>query len=451
MAKDKPLHIVSLTAENVKRIVAVKIEPTGALVEIAGKNGAGKTSILDSIWWALGGAGALQSAPIRKGQDKARIRLDLGDYVVTRTFARTEGEEFTTALSVDNADGGKLTKGQTLVSSFLGDLTMDPLEFLRKKPKDQFDALKGYVEGVDVEAIDAANRTDFDKRTDVNRRAKAKTAEADAMPIPDATPAEKVDEAALLVELEEVGKHNTDRETRKANREKAATAIEQSRKDAAAKREEAAAIIAEAERKRVALEAQAVKVEQEAADLEKRLAESGELPEPKDTAEIRDRLAAAKAINAAVDQAARRKVLKAEADTLEKESDAITARMEARAQQKQDAIAAAKMPVEGVTFVDGAIMLNGVPFDQASDAEQLRASVAIAMAGNPRLRVLRIREGSLLDEDGVKLVAEMAETKGWQVWMEVVSSTGGRGFVIEDGHVRSTPAPKDEPKQAELV
>lgn len=436
MAKDKPLHIVSLTAENVKRLVAVSITPTGSLVEITGRNGAGKTSVLDSIWWALGGAGALQKAPIRKGQDKASIRLDLGDYVVMRKFSRTEGEEFTTSLTVENAEGGRLTKGQTLVESFLGSLTLDPLEFTRMKPRDQFDTLKGYVEGVDIEAIDAANRTDFDKRTDINRRARAKQAEADAIPIPDATPAEKVDEAGLIAELEDVGRHNTDRETRKANRETAAASIEHHRKEAATKRDRAKDLRAQADGWDKEAEEHATK----AADLEKRLAEAGPLPEPKDTAEIRARLDAAKATNAQVDRAERRKALKADADKLAKESDEITARMEARAKQKTDAIAAAKMPVEGIAFADGAILLNGVPFDQASDAEQLRASVAIAMAGNPRLRVLRIREGSLLDEDGMKLVAEMAEAKGWQVWCERVDSTGSRGFVIEDGHVRATPS-----------
>src|SRR6185369_12137112 len=113
-----------------------------------------------------------------------KIRLDLGAYVVTRTFARTEGDEFTTSLTVENAEGGKLQKGQTLVSSFMNDHTIDPLEFAKMKPKDQFDTLKGYVEGVDIEAIDAANRADFDKRTDVNREVKAKIAEADAILVP---------------------------------------------------------------------------------------------------------------------------------------------------------------------------------------------------------------------------------------------------------------------------
>lgn len=446
MAKDTPLKIVKLEAENVKRLIAVTIEPNGALVEIAGKNGAGKTSCLDSIWWALGGAGALQKAPIRKGQDKARIRLDLGAYIVERKFARVEGEEFTTSLTVLNAEGGKLSKEQTLLNSFMNDHTVDPVEFAKMKPKDQFDLLKGYVEGVDIEAIDAANRADFDKRTEVNREVKAKIAEADAILVPGDTPAEKVDEAALLTELADVGKHNGDIEARKARREAARQEIARKRADAEAHRQDANALRNRAAEADLAAES----ADKAAADLEARLAAAEDLPEPKSEADVRRRLEEAKATNAAVDRAARRKALKAAAEKQQAESDAITARMEARTKAKQEAIAAAKMPVEGITFVDGAVLLNGVPFDQASDAEQLRASVAIAMAGEPRLRVLRIREGSLLDEDGLKLVAEMAEAKGWQVWLERVGDSG-TGFVIEDGQVRSTPAKKDEPKQAALV
>lgn len=438
MAKDKPLHIVSLTAENVKRLVAVSITPTGNLVEIAGRNGAGKTSLLDSIWWALGGAGALQKAPIRKGQDKASIRLDLGAYVVTRKFARVEGDpSFTTSLTVENADGGRLTKGQTLLESFMGDHTIDPLQFARMKPRDQFDTLKGYVEGVDIEGIDAANRTDFDKRTDINRQAKAKQAEADAIPIPATAPIAKIDEAALVDELAAVGDHNAQIELRKERREAVRQGVERNRTHAVAFRQQAEDL----RRQAAEAEAEATKHDSVAAEDEGKLASAEALPEPKDAAEIRTRLDAAKTTNALVDKATRRKALKDEAAKLEKDASDITDRIEARNKQKREAIAAAKMPVDGITFADGAILLNGVPFDQASDAEQLRASVAISMAGEPRLRVLRIREGSLLDEDGLKLVAEMAQAKDFQVWVERVDSTGGRGFVIEDGHVRSAPEP----------
>src|SRR5690606_15287184 len=101
--------------------------------------------------------------------------------------------------------------------------------------------------------------------------------------------------------------------------------------------------------------------------------------------------------------------------------------------QKAKAIAAANLPVPGLSFDADAVTLNGVPFDQGSDAEQLRASVAIAAALNPKLRVIRIRDGSLLDEDGLQLVAELAEQQDMQVWIERVDASGKVGFVIDDG------------------
>jgi hypothetical protein len=78
---------------------------------------------------------------------------------------------------------------------------------------------------------------------------------------------------------------------------------------------------------------------------------------------------------------------------------------------------------------------NGLPFEQGSDAEQLRVSISIAMASNPKLRVIRIRDGSLLDENGLKLVAELAHEKDYQIWIERVDTTGSIGIVMEDGEV----------------
>lgn len=50
------IKINKLEIENVKRIKAVKIEPTkNGLTIVGGNNNQGKTSVLDSIAWALGG------------------------------------------------------------------------------------------------------------------------------------------------------------------------------------------------------------------------------------------------------------------------------------------------------------------------------------------------------------------------------------------------------------
>src|SRR3989304_5887106 len=84
--KGEEMKILKLTAENIKRLIAVEITPDGNLVQITGKNGAGKTSALDAIWWALAGTTHIQAQPIVKGENKARVRLDLGEIVVSSTI-----------------------------------------------------------------------------------------------------------------------------------------------------------------------------------------------------------------------------------------------------------------------------------------------------------------------------------------------------------------------------
>src|SRR5260370_39362708 len=94
------------------------------------------------------------------------------------------------------------------------------------------------------------------------------------------------------------------------------------------------------------------------------------------------------------------------------------------------------MPVEGLGFGEGFVTFNGVPFDQASDAEQLSASIAIAMRTNSKLRVIRVRDGSLLDDSKMKILADMAAANGCQVWIETVRAVTDTAVIIEDGAVR---------------
>lgn len=416
------MKIVTLLAENIKRLVAVEITPDGNVVQITGRNGAGKTSVLDSIWWALAGASHIQAAPIRNGANTARIRLDLGEIVVTRTFSRGKGEEkVTTSLIVENADGARFPSPQRMLDELLGELSFDPLAFARAAPKTQLDMLKRLVPGVDFEAIEEANRADYEKRRDINRRVKDLRAQAAGMQASE-DPPEPIDETALVDALEKAHEHNNDIERRRENRRRYEQEAEHKRAEAAQCREEAERLI---ERAKL--------LEKSADSLEKKLADAGELPEPIDTAEIRAEIQAAREHNALVERSLAMLRLVNEADVLEQQSEELTRAMEERNHEKAKAIAAAKIPVPGLAFGDGVVTLNGVPFDQASDAEQLRASVAIAAALNPKLRVIRIRDGSLLDDDGMRMLAAFADEHDMQVWIERVDSTGKVGFVIEDG------------------
>ena len=126
------MKIIRFEAEHVKRLQAVEITPAGHVVEITGKNGAGKTSILDSIWWALAGTRTHQPEPINREHTKARIKLDLGDLVVERKFKILPpapgmiDTRLTTQITVTNAEGHEQRSPQGILDTLLGTLSFRP-------------------------------------------------------------------------------------------------------------------------------------------------------------------------------------------------------------------------------------------------------------------------------------------------------------------------------------
>lgn len=453
------MKIAKLIAENVKKLSVVEITPDGNLVQITGKNGQGKSSVLDAIWWALAGQTNIQAAPIRKGATEARIVLDLGDIIVRRTFKQkttknAEGadvpeEGYTTAIVVENAQGARFPSPQRMLDGLLGALSFDPLAFANAPPAAQFDALKQFVPGVDFAAIEKSNAEDYQARAAVNRQAKEARASAAGITYPADTPDEPVSEDALVRKLEDAGRHNADIVERKGRRENAGQQAKALRDEAARHRDLARQLRVQADEH----EAFAKDDEGKAADIDKRIADAPALPDPIDTSEIRAEIDSARIVNRHVGSKRAKKNLENMAAEFEQRSKGITAQMDEREAGKRKAIADAKLPIQNVEFGDGAILMNGVPFDQASDAEKLRASIAIAMASNPKLRVVRVRDGSLLDDDGLKILAEMAEKNDCQVWIERVDSSGKIGFVLEDGHLKAEPQPEqtaepEKPKPA---
>lgn len=430
------MKIIELRAENIKRLVAVSIKPDGNMVEITGRNGQGKSSVLDAIWWALEGSEHIQSVPIRKGATEAVIRLDLGEIKVTRTF-KSKDDGYTTSIVVEQENGARFQKPQSVLDSLLGELAFDPLAFTRMKPKEQFDTLRQFVPGVDFAAIDEMNKADFDARTDINRRLKEVNAQLAGTTIPLNPPSAMIDEGQLVADLEKAGEFNSNIERKRASRE---AFIGETKREI----DRHSAIAASIDDLRKQIERSEAEMKALGADItdrENRIAQAEPLPEPIDTAKVRAAISHAKSNNEAF-QAAQRaidtaKKLKDSAIALEARSTALTEAMQKRSSEKQRAVAEAKMPIDGIAFGEGHVLLNGVPFEQASDAERLRASIAIAAAMNPKLRVIRVRDGSLLDEAALALLSSFATENDFQIWIERVDSSGRVGFVMEDGHLKT--------------
>jgi DNA repair exonuclease SbcCD ATPase subunit len=422
------VKILRLEAENIKKLKVVAIKPDGHIVEITGPNGSGKSSVLDSIYYALAGAKDIPSQPIRRGQLKAHVKLELGEITVIRKFSKDTG----TSLVVEAKNGARFPTPQRLLDEILGKLTFDPLEFSRMDPKKQLDQLRSMVKiELDLDKLDAQNATDFDTRTDLNREIKSLDAQGFGVSFPDDTPDEEIDVSKLAGELEAAGQKNAEiervKDKRKFMESQVASQTEsalrcrhladQRRKEAAAEDDEAEKHIAESLRI-------------------KTLAEAIVIEDPVDTAEVRELINSARGINENVAKKKQQATIFARAKRLREAAEALTESMAARTTAKRTAIAAAKMPIEGLSFGDGEVVFNGLPFTQASSAEQLRISVAVAMAANPKLKVLRIQDGSLLDEQNMRLLTEMAEASDYQIWLERVDTSGKVGVVMEDGMVK---------------
>lgn len=398
------MKIVSLTAENVKRIKAVHIEPDGTLQVITGRNAQGKSSVLDAIWLALGGGAAQRETakPIRDGEETASVTLDLGDIKVERTWKGGK-----TALTVTSAEGAKFSSPQSMLDALVGRLSFDPLAFTRLDAKSQLAALLDLVDlDVDLDEIAAERQRLYDERTEIGRQGKAL---GDVPEVDESLPTEERSATELLSKIRQAQEGNSAR--------------------------------IEAERGvRIAVD-KVAELEAELANwqttLKGRKAALDALPPVTDTATLESDLANVEANNAAIraNNAARERATVKK--SLTADYNARTAEIDALDKSKADALAKAEFPIDGLGFNEDGVTYQGVPFSQASSAEQIQVSLAMAMALNPKLRVLRIMDGSLLDSDAMKVIADMAAKHDYQVWVERVADGSGVGVVIEDGEVQA--------------
>ena len=407
------MKIIRLEAENVKRLRAIEITPDGTLQVVTGRNAQGKTSVLDAIWLALGGGAASREIPrpVRDGEDAASVTLDLGPLTVTRTW----DEKGKTSLTVRAADGAKYSTPQTLLDSLVGQLSFDPLAFTRLSAREQRQALLDLL-GLDFEAADRERKRLYDERTDTGR---AEHAYGTLPKLPKGAPLTEKSASEILNRIS--ASISADREIER--RQDLADEMERS--------------LEGLDRRVANLEAELVKLRDERADLVTRRANAVEAANTLPKGEDRDALDAELAQVEDYNKVARgnRKVYDAtEAQkALQQKYTELGQQIAAIDNSKAKALAAATMPVDGLGFDEQGVTYNGVPFQQASSAEQIRVSLAMAMALNPEVRVIRILDGSLLDADSMAAVADMAKAGDYQVWVERVEDASETAVVIEDG------------------
>ena len=412
------MKIIALQAENVKRLQAVEIKPDGKnLVIVGGMNGNGKTSVLDSIWYGLGGRGSLPPKPVREGAEEAVITLDLGEYRVTRTI-KPDG---TGSVKLTNNEGARYPSPQTILDGLVGNLSFDPLEFSRMDDRKQLATLKQLV-NLDFTKLDMARAGKVEERLLVGREVKNLQGQLAGLVKHEGVPDQEFSVSDLTLKLQQAQDHNHRIDKLEQHVQDTVATLEEWKNRVVDLRKE----LADAEGQVVAWEGK-LKDAETAANAQPRI----------DTVAIVERIGQYDEVLRKVRENKQRAQVQEQLAEKQKAYEAFTQQIEAIDAEKEKALAGAKFPVKGLSFNETGVLVNGVPFKQASGAEQLRISVAMGIALNPRLKVLLVRDGSLLDSNSLELVARMAAEHDAQVWLERVGTGDENAIIIEDGKVKT--------------
>ena len=399
------MKIIKLEAQAFKRLRAVEITPDGNVITITGKNGAGKSSVLDAIEAALGGVRRSPAVPIREGEEKARIVCELDDITVTRSFTQKGS-----SLKVEAKDGTRYARPQEMLDKLVGELSFDPLEFSRMEPKAQRRMLEELT-GVNVAEMDIERAQAEQKRTQASRSLKS-IAER---PVPTRhhdAPEIEVDVNTLMAQL---------REARRLE------------DDAASKRRRLEDMLTRAATMKDTIARLSIELLQANDVIAAAQEEFDSLVEAQDVEALEDAITTASAVNRHV--AENRAIDDHQVEVLEATNVLKRATKDVSLLdiERRERIRTAVYPVAGLGFDAGGVIFNDIPFAQLSSAEQLRVSVAMGIALNPTLKILLIRDGSLLDSASLAVLGKMAAATDSQVWLERVSDGERVGVVIEDG------------------
>lgn len=415
------VKIASVEAENVKRVKAVYLEPRAeGLTVIGGRNGQGKTSLLDAIGWALGGDKLRPSNAAREGAAGApalRVVLDNGIVVERR------GKNG--SLKVTDPSGRK--SGQALLSSLVDRLALDLPRFMESSDKDKAETLLSILGvGDRLAELDAKASSVYNQRHDVGVMERQKRASAEEMQFwPDA-PAEEVDAAELIAAQSAILAKNGENQRKRNEAERINGQLAAARQQMAALKQQESQLAA-------SIEAKAAEVLQLTMDAATASKDAAQLRD-ESTDELQAQLAAADAVNEKVRTNARRARAMAEADELKSQYDDLDAEMDRIRAERTDLLRGADLPLPGLSVDEEArLTYGGQPWDCMSGSEQLKVATAIVRRLKPECGFVLVDKLEQMDLQTLAEFGAWAESEGLQVIGTRVSTGGECSLVIEDG------------------
>lgn len=408
------VKINELQIENVKRIKAVQLEPnSNGLTIIGGRNGQGKTSVLDAIAWALGGERFRPSAAQREGAlvpPNLRVELSNG-LMVERRGKNSE-------LKVSDASGRR--GGQQLLNEFVEQLALDLPRFMQAGNREKADTLLQII-GVKEELarLEAQEQKLYRQRRSIGQIADQKAKYAEELPFDPTAPMEPVSVSELIRQQQEILARNGENQQKRL---KFAQLKQQE--------QELGRQLAELQEKYAAV----------CRDCEIAAKDASELQD-ESTAQLEENIANIEDLNRRVQSNLDRERALDEANRYREEYDGLTGQLEKCRKDRLALLAGANMPLPGLSVEGGELVYKGQRWDNMSASEQLKVAVAVVRRLNPECGFVLMDKLEQMDLETLKEFGSWLEQEGLQVIATRVSTGEECSIIIEDGYVKDMEKP----------
>lgn len=433
------IKINKLEIENVKRVKAVKIEPTqDGLTVIGGKNGQGKTSVLDSIAWALGGDKYRPAdAKNKESVLPPTLKVVLSNGLVVERKGKNSD------LKITDPSGKK--SGQTLLDSFVSKLALDLPKFMESTGKEKAKTLLQII-GVEeeLEKLDKEEQELYQQRLLLGRDVEKKKALAAELQYYPDVPNDLMSPSELIKKQQEILARNGENQ-RKRDRLKEITFEKHRIFDEAQRLEEQIKELSER------LEERKQAYEKAAEDEKIALKDAADLQD-ESTTELEENIRNMDEINTKI----RANIEKKKADEIAKqgqaEYDDLTLQIEQIRKDKIDLLNGADLPLEGLSVKDGELTYKGFTWGDMSSSEQLRVATAIVRKLNPECGFVLIDKLEQMDIDTMNDFGKWLEKEGLQAIATRVSTGDECSIIITDGYggeIESTPVQHCPPSPAQ--
>jgi len=415
------MKINSLQIENVKRVKAVRIEPTkDGLTIIGGNNNQGKTSILDSIAWALGGNKFKPTSAQREGAvmpPKIKIELNNG-LIVERTGKNSD-------LKVIDPSGNKA--GQALLDTFVEELALNLPKFMSSSNKEKANTLLQIIGvGEQLYALEQEEANIYNRRHAIGQIADQKKKYADEMLEYPNAPTELVSASELIQKLQEILAQNGENQRKRDNLEKLQNAYASKSKE-----------LDDLRQKLQNLEDELLDLANDITTAKKTVQELKD----ESTAEIEASIKDIESINIRVRANADKMKAEEEASQYKAQYDELTEEINRVREEKYSLLENAHLPLEGLSVEDGELVYQGHKWDSMSGSDQLKVATAIVRAVKPECQFVLLDKLEQMDMEQLNHFGEWAAQEGLQIIATRVSTGEECTLIVEDGYVKGQEMP----------